>query len=405
MTKDIQNKTLRRNKMEVLKTIKILIISYSFPPCTLGAATIMYNLCKYLPKESFQVITASSELAIDNGDYDPEYALKCSTIRLPVRKYRGKSGLIFLLLSVLKGFIICKKKEFKCLLAVYPSEYDLYAAYILRKITGKPLIIYMHDLFSEVKKGAKLYKIFCFLERKIFSSASAIIVTNEKFKQYYLKKGIPNIIVLHSCVDLDREEQEGVSSKVPPKQVGKLRIVFTGGVYTANEDAILCFLEAVKKLKYVEVIFATPSQKEYLRNVNIGFVPKKVCYELQRSADILLLPLAFKSPYPEEIQCAFPTKALEYLITNKPILAIVPKGTFCQDFVEKNHVGMVVTELSEQKIAGAIEKLRDPRNRGAFSQNSMKTAFLYNARIQAKKLYTIIRKVVSNSESGNRGFL
>jgi glycosyltransferase involved in cell wall biosynthesis len=254
----------------------------------------------------------------------------------------------------------------------------------------------MHDLFSEVKQSAKLYRILRFVERKIFSSASAILVTNEKFKQHYLKKGILNVIVLHSCVDLNRDERRMITSNVPPRRPGKLRIVFTGGIYAANEDAILCFLKAVEKLKDVEVVFATTCQKEYLKNVNIGFVPKKVCYELQKSADILLLPLAFKSPYPEEIRCAFPTKALEYLAANKPILAIVPKGTFCQEFIEKNHIGIVVTEPSEQKIVEAIEKFRDPTKLMAFHQNSINKAFLYDARTQAKKLYTIIRKVASN---------
>jgi len=380
------------------KALKVLIISYSFPPCSYGASTIMYNLCKYLPKESFHVITASSELATVQGDYDPEYTLMCPTIRLPVRKYSAKSGLVFVLLAVLRGVTLFIRKEFKCILAVYPSEYDLYAAYMLRKITRKPLIIYMHDLFSEVKQSAKLYRILRFVERKIFSSASAILVTNEKFKQHYLKKGILNVIVLHSCVDLNRDERRMITSNVPPRRPGKLRIVFTGGIYAANEDAILCFLKAVEKLKDVEVVFATTCQKEYLKNVNIGFVPKKVCYELQKSADILLLPLAFKSPYPEEIRCAFPTKALEYLAANKPILAIVPKGTFCQEFIEKNQIGIVVTEPSEQKIAEAIEKLRNSTKLMTFHQNSMKKALLYNARRQAEKLYKIIRKVALNSE-------
>ncbi|MEM3641870.1 MAG: glycosyltransferase, partial [Candidatus Bathyarchaeia archaeon] len=212
--------------------------------------------------------------------------------------------------------------------------------------------------------------------------------------------GISNVLTLPSCVDLTiAEKADSSSKKVSLVPQGKLRIVFTGGVYVANEDAILFFLKTIEKVKDIEVIFATTTNRSYLENVSIGFVPKRECYELQRNADILLLPLSFKCPYPEEIECAFPTKSLEYLAVGKPILAIVPKGTFIHDFVEKNNVGIVVTELSEQKILDAIKRLMDPENRKIFSENAAKTILLYDARRQAKRLYDIIQNVISSFQS------
>ncbi len=378
--------------------MKVLIISYSFPPCTTGAATLMYNLCKYLPKKSFLVMAAQLELGTRAGDCDAKYVLDCSIIRLPGRDCGARAGLSFFFMSVLKGLLLNKRGEFDCLLAVYPYEYDLYAAYVLRKLVGKPLIIYMHDLFSEVKKGAWLYPIYRFIERKIFSSASTIIVTNERFRDHYFRRGVARVAVLPSCTDLNEENQlessQNLSLLRPDK---KLRVVFTGWVYGANEDAVLCFLKAAEKVKDVVVVFATSSKKEYLKDVSIGFVPKRVCHELQRNADVLFLPLSFRSSYPEEIECAFPTKALEYLVAGKPILAIVPKGTFSEEFVKGNDIGLVVTELSEQKIIDAIERLRDIETRKIFSLNALKTAPLYDASIQARRLYTIIKSVVSKS--------
>jgi len=381
------------------KPVTVLIISYSFPPCTKGAPTLMYNLCKYLSKKSFQVMTANSELATHAGDYDAKYVLDCSTIRLPVRAGKDlRAGLKFFFLSILTGLLLNKRGEFNCLLAVYPYEYDLYAAYVLRKITGKPLIIYMHDLFSEVRKDAWLYCIWKSIERRIFSSASAVIVTNERFRNYYLKRGVAKVIVLTSCIDLNEENQQATSQRLSLTRPGKkLRIVFTGLVYKANEDAILCFLNAAEKVKDVEVVFATTSKKDYLKDVSIGFLPKKACYDLQRNADVLFLPLSFNNSYPEEIECAFPTKALEYLAAGRPILAIVPKGTFSEEFVKKNEIGIVVTELSEQKIIDAIERLRDKETRKVFSENAFRAAPLYDARIQARRLYAIVQNVVSKS--------
>ncbi len=383
--------------------MKALIISYSFPPGTRGAPTLMYNLCKYLPKKSFHVITTVTDLAISSGDYDKKYILDCSPIRLPVRTYNMRDGLKFFLLTILHGLLLNKKGEVECVLAVYPYEFDLYAAYILHQLTGKPLIIYMHDLFSEVKREAGLYRIWKFVEKKIFSAASAIIVTNEKFKEHYSREGIRNVVVLESCVDLNEEDPEAISQRILPSK-RNLRIVFTGLVYAANEDAILCFLEAAKKISDIEIMFATASGKDYLTKVSIGFLSKKECSKLQRSADVLLLPLSFKNPYPEEIKCAFPCKALEYLAAGKPILAIAPKGSFMEEFIERNEVGIVVTELSEEKISDAIEKLKDEENRKNFSKNALKTVLLFDARIQAKRLYSLIEHVVSNNNSNRAHF-
>lgn len=380
--------------------MKILIISYYFPPCTNAASTLMYNLCKYLPRECYTVVTAKEESGIycwDNvGAYDKEYVLDCSTLRLPVRTNRMRDRIKFFMLTILKGLFLNRKGEVDCLLAVYPDEFDLFGAYVLRQLTRKPLIIYMHDLLSEVKRRARAYKVRKFIETKIFSSASAILVTNEKSKDHYSRRGIRNVIVLPSCVYLNENDYQAISQSSARSQ-RNLRIVYTGSAYSANEDAILCFLEATKKVNNVEIIFAVRYKKKYLEKVSIGFLSKKECSKLQRNADVLFLPLSFKSPYPEEIRCAFPIKALEYLAAGKPILAIVPEGTFMEEFIKRNEVGIVVTELSEEKIIDAIEKLKDEERRKYFSKNALKAVPLFDARIQSRRLYSIIEHVVSST--------
>ncbi len=382
--------------------MKTLIITYHFPPCTDGAATLMHNLCKYLPKECYYVITAREELGIHSwnnlGVYDREYILDCRTIRLPVRTKKLRDRIKFFLLMILEGILLNRKGEVDCLLAVYPDEFDLFGGYVLRQLTGKPLIIYMHDLYSEVRKKAHLYRIWMSIERKLFSSASAILVTNEKFKDYYLKKGIKNVVVLPSCVDLNENDHQEISQSRARSQEN-LRLVYTGSVYEANEDTILCFLEAAKKVNNVEIIFATPYRKDYLEKVSIGFLSKKECSKLQRNADVLFLPLSFKSPYPEEIKCAFPCKVLEYLAAGKPILAIVPRGSFMEDFIRGNEVGIAVTEPSSEKIAETIEVLKDKEKRRRYGRNALRTVVLFDARKQAKRLCSIIEHVVSDNFS------
>jgi glycosyltransferase involved in cell wall biosynthesis len=381
-----------------VKRLKTLIISFYFPPCTDGAATLMYNLCKYLPKQSYHVITAREDLGIyvwDNlGAYDREYFLDCNAVRVPVRTNRLRDRVKFLFFSILSGLTLISKRHINSILAVYPDDFDLYAGYALHKLTGKPLIVYMHDLYYEVRREARLHRILELFERKIFSSASAVLVTNEKFRDYYLAKGIRNAVLLHSCIDLDRSgfvrlSQNDVSGK-------RLRIVFTGTVYGSNRDAVDAFLKAAKKTDDVEVIFATP-QKNTDLHVSIGFLPKKKCFELQKSADVLFLPLSFCHPSPEEMKCAFPCKVLEYLAAGKPILGVVPQGSFTEELIEKYDVGIVVTEPSEDKIVDAINRLKDEKARELYSENAFKTAKIFDAKIQARKLCSIVDTIVEKA--------
>lgn len=82
---------------------------------------------------------------------------------------------------------------------------------------------------------------------------------------------------------------------------------------------------------------------------------------------------------PEEISCAFPVKLLEYLVAAKPILAVVPKGSFVEKFVKHYKVGIVVNELSKENIALAIEELKDEKKRAFFSKNAQNTSLLFDA--------------------------
>jgi glycosyltransferase involved in cell wall biosynthesis len=222
---------------------------------------------------------------------------------------------------------------------------------------------------------------------------------NQKFENHYLKKGVKNLTILPPSIDLDQNNY-GTNShtQASEMQLSKknLRIVFTGSVYAAHESAVIAFLKAAEKVDDIEVSFATPSQNEYLKDVSIGFLQKSECLLLQRSADVLFLPLSPDSPYPEEVKYAFPCKVLEYLAAAKPILAVVPKDSFMEDFIKSHEVGVVVTGLSAVKIADAIEELKDEERRKRFSENALRTVKLFDARMQSKKLFSLLNSIALN---------
>jgi glycosyltransferase involved in cell wall biosynthesis len=382
--------------------MKVLIISYSFPPSTSAAANVMYNVCKFLPRNCYTVIAAKKELSNLSRGYDREFELDCSTLRLSVGADRTFDRLKFSFFTILKGLLLNKEGGIDCILAVYPNESSLIGAYILHKLLRKPLAIYMHDLWSEVasalaKKSEVKYAFLGFLERRILSAASKILVMNEMFEKHYSRKGFRNLVVFPPCIDLDH--YQGRPVKAVQSSRNNLMIAFTGSVYGANESAILALLKATETIGNVEVVFATSQQKEYLKRVSVGFLSKRECFDLQANADVLFLPLSHDSPYPEEVKCVIPCKVLEYLAAGKPVLGIVPKGSFMEGFIKRHQVGIAVTELSTEKIVEAINELRDERKWDKLSQNALRTARLFDARVRTKQLRSLLNNIVLNCKS------
>ena len=373
---------------------KALIITRYFPPSAGGASMVMYNLCKYLPSENFCIISARRG---DYGVVDDNFYLNCNIIRMHWIEIIDTIKIpIFLLIYTLylilfKGIILIKKEKINCILGVYPSFCGILSAYILHKITRKPLIVYMHDLFSESLTDKSHMsnlerKFWSSIEQKIFLSASKIFVPTERFRKHYEKRGMENVVVFPHSIDPKETKTFDVDNE-------KLKIVFTGEVYHAHEDSVRKFIEATKYISDIDVVFATPSNLDYLQEVSVGFLSRDKCIDLQRSADVLFLPLAFDSPYPKEIMAVLPSKTLEYLAAGKPILAVVPKGSYVEEFIEENDVGIVVNELSQDKIIDAINKLKDEKLRKKFSNNALECVKKFDAKKRADELLSILKEL------------
>jgi glycosyltransferase involved in cell wall biosynthesis len=376
--------------------MKVLIVSYFFPPCTSGAAAVMYDLCKPLPRNAYHVVTVRKEFCFAWGAYDEDYVVDCSISRLPVYTNSTASRTIFFFLAVLHGLWLVERKKVDSIFAVYPHFTDVLAAYILSKLTGKPLVVQMHDSFSEKKTGLS-QKIWQTIEKRIFSSASRVLVMTQPMKNYYSKKNITNTIVFPTPIDLTKiSETKPIQTELPSQP---LKIVYTGSVYAVNERTIRAFLETAKQIRDLKIVFAVAQTqnlrqdlKEYLKDVNVGSLSKKKCIELQRSADVLLVVV---DPGIWYTSMCYPCKISEYMLAGKPILALSPKGYYTEHFIKKYELGLVVTEFSAEKIMDAIEELRDYKKRERMSQNALLTVRLFDSENLSRQFCKIMEAVVS----------
>jgi len=145
-------------------------------------------------------------------------------------------------------------------------------------------------------------------------------------------------------------------------------IVFTGDVYEAHFDAFRNLVAAIDLVNSpnVKLHLFTNRSPSYLAEKGIRGpvvchkpVPSSAIPEIQRRADILFLPLAFNSPYPEVIKTSAPSKLGEYLASKRPILVHAPSDSFLVWYFRKYNCGIVVDQQDPEVLRGAIEEILD----------------------------------------------
>jgi glycosyltransferase involved in cell wall biosynthesis len=96
---------------------------------------------------------------------------------------------------------------------------------------------------------------------------------------------------------------------------------------------------------------------------------------IQKRADVLFLPLAFHTPYPELIKVSSPSKVGEFLMCAKPILVHVPSGSFLSRYFREHNCGLVVDRDDPAVLADELNRLlSDPDLRKTLTSNAVARA-------------------------------
>ncbi len=246
-----------------------------------------------------------------------------------------------------------------------------------------------------------LRKIHMWIDRKIISSADAVVVTSEQTKRLFADAYghsekmhvLPNTYDPEEFKDIPERKQGG----------GKFKILHAGSFYNLRSPKH--FLQAYrlflgrhpKSAGNVEVVFAGSLGKYegLLKPFHGNIVLKR---NLSRDAlkqeyagsDALLLidaPVP-KSPF-------FPAKLPEYFAAKRPILALSPEDGASADAVREANAGVVVPPSDVPKIADALEGYYSLWKEGKlFSAFRPEALERYSARNYGARFSEIIQSVI-----------
>lgn len=396
---------------------KILVIS-SYAPPAIGGPQILYNLLKDLPIENYSILTSFyniDNLSAQKGTWLPcryyfydnlkktrEDRIKASQVNtvdqkkssllLKLKNFVRRNSLVRNIIGIPVIFVqifwiikngktVIKEKNPDILLSISDYGPAIISTYFLSKITKKLFAVFLFDLYRGSFypfPGNILADIF---EKRILKKASKIIVTNQGTKDFYIKRYgdvfSKKMFVIHNATSSDPY----LSLITPYQPKPPYKILFTGRIYWPQIRSLQNLVRVVNEINDLDIkldIYC-PNTSDYLTKlgiiendkIKISVASPQDIPKIQSQADILFLPLSWKTKSQAIIDTATPGKFADYLIAGKPMLIHAPASSYLVKYARENNVAAIVDQENTQNLKNAIRKIVKDAN---FSQEIIKNA-------------------------------
>ncbi|HEX3559052.1 MAG TPA: glycosyltransferase [Pyrinomonadaceae bacterium] len=360
--------------------MKFALISHVLPPSWSGQSMVIYQLLRDFSPESYCLISWQAEGI--GGDPTPYLrALPGRRYQIPPefqiqRGYRFGARNVDIALAILQRARyltrVLRREGCDLVVACTGDVLDLPASYLASRRLGIPLYAYIFDHYSKrecVDPTARAWAKR--LEPRLLKGAAEIIVPCETLRDDLLEDYGVEATVIHNSCDISAYETDSADAAL--RGDDGIKIVYTGDIYDAHYDAFRNLLKAVESLDRpdVKLHLYTARPAEVLDHYGIrGLVvrhPHRQPSEvpgIQQAADILFLPLAFDSPYPDVIRTSATTKLGEYLAARRPVLVHAPRDSFVSWYFREHRCGMVVDRNDPAALAEAVARLLDDEGLG-----------------------------------------
>lgn len=242
--------------------------------------------------------------------------------------------------------------------------------------------------------------------RKVFSFCKKIYVISPVQKKEYTEIFGDKFEILTKCSDFDDSKRP--EFKTPGDT---LKMIYAGNVSRGRYKILAELAKAVKTLNSdgkkftLDIYTPTPLSKSQKSKLNIdgcSALHPPVSYSeicsLQAQADILVHAEAFDIKEKLIAHQSFSTKIVDYLATNRCILAIGDKSCASIDYFIQNSCGAVA--LSKNEISEQLEKLhKDKSLLKDYADKAWESGKKNHQRSKMQKaLYEEIKKTVGNKD-------
>ena len=250
-------------------------------------------------------------------------------------------------------------------------------AALLKKITKKPFVYTLQDIFPDSLVGTELTKVNSIvwevgrvIENFTYRNADKIIVISEGFKQNIMAKGVPEskIEVIYNWVDENEviyvERDKNILFDRYNLDRDKFYVTYNGNIgLTQNMEMLLDVANMLKEKPQIHFIImgegAYKSEvvkridREKIENVTVlPFQPYEVISHVYSMGNVGLV--ISKGNVGEN---SVPSKTWSIMSAQRPVLASFDKGSEIQSIVEENSAGLFTKAGDKDALYNAILKL------------------------------------------------
>ena len=198
------------------------------------------------------------------------------------------------------------------------------------------------------------------LEHKVLNTADTIIVTSKTTKAEFEAITFQPITVITNGYDVEQVTKQPLDEKFTVAHIGSFlsernpRILWKAlkELTKENQDFAADFQLKLLGAVSQEVLDTIAEFKLQDFMLNLGYVSHQEAVEHQRKSQVLLL-IEIDS---EDTKSIIPGKVFEYMVSERPIVAIGPKGSDFAEIITSTNTGVFFTYDEKEKLKELLLK-------------------------------------------------
>lgn len=211
---------------------------------------------------------------------------------------------------------------------------------------------------KELKLSSYASKIHKELESKVLNAADTIIVTSKTTKTEFEALTSKPIEVITNGYDVEKVEKKPLDSKFSLAHIGSFLSERNPEILWQSLSELVAEIPSFKNDLELKLIGAV--SQEVLKTIskydldffvkNLGYVSHKEAVSHQRTSQILLL-IEIDS---ENTKSILPGKLFEYMVSERPIIAIGPKDSDFAEIIKSTNTGVFFTYDEKEALKTVI---------------------------------------------------
>ncbi len=249
---------------------------------------------------------------------------------------------------------------------------------------------------KELKLGASAAKKHKDLEYKVLNTADTVIVTSPTTKKEFEALTTKPIAVITNGYDVEKIVRQPLDEKFTLAHIGSF----------LSERNPLILWQAIAELIAENADFKTHFElkligavsREVLEGINqyklndyvnnLGYIPHAEAVAQQRKSQVLLLVEIDR----EETKCIIPGKLFEYMVSERPILAIGPEGADFAEIMRTTNSGVFARYTDKDKVKQTLLRYFDEYAKGTLKSHPIGLQY-YSRKNLTGQLAEVLKKV------------